>query len=207
MGETAPGLPGSQDIVVVAASAGGVEALRDIVRRLPAGLPSAIFIVLHTPAHHESALPQILASVTALPVSHARHGERIQRGRIYVAPPDFHMTVARGHVWLDQGRKENYTRPAADPLFRSAAAAYGPRVIGIVLTGLDGDGAEGLKAVTTAGGYGIVQRPDTAQYPQMPKAAIAEDDPDHCLPLPEISAAIVRLAEPEKAAAELSSTS
>jgi two-component system chemotaxis response regulator CheB len=128
----------------------------------------------------------------------------IQPGRIYVAPPDFHMTVARGHVWLDQGRKENHTRPAADPLFRSAAAAYGARVVGIVLTGLDADGAEGLKAVTTAGGFGIVQRPDTAQYPSMPMTAIAEDDPDHCLPLPQIAAAIIRLARPENATAELS---
>jgi two-component system chemotaxis response regulator CheB len=200
MGETEADSPSSRNIVVIAASAGGVEALRQLVRPLPAGLSSAIFIVLHTPAHHESALPRILASVSALPVSHAIDGEAIQLGRIYVAPPDFHMTIARGHMWLDQGRKENYTRPAADPLFRSAAAAYGARVIGIVLTGLDGDGAEGLKAVTTAGGFGIVQRPDTAQYPEMPMAAIAEDDPDRCLPIPEISAAIIRLAQPAKAA-------
>jgi two-component system chemotaxis response regulator CheB len=109
-------------------------------------------------------------------------------------------------VWLDQGRKENYTRPAADPLFRSAAATYGARVVGIVLTGLDSDGAEGLKAVTAAGGFGIVQRPDTTQYPSMPISAIAEDDPDHCLALPEISAAIIRLAQPAHATAEFSST-
>jgi two-component system chemotaxis response regulator CheB len=194
--------------VVIAASAGGVEALRNVVRPLPAGLPSAIFIVLHTSARHESVLPRILATVSALPVGHARNGETIQSGRIYVAPPDFHMTVARDRVWLDQGRKENYMRPAADPLFRSAAAAYGTRVIGIVLTGLDGDGAQGLKAVTSAGGFGIVQRPDTAQYPEMPIAALAlalvEDDPDYCLALPEISATIIRLAQPESAKAALS---
>src|ERR1700726_988213 len=134
-------LPGSlteppRDIVVIGASRGGVEALRGIVSALPPNLQSTLLIVLHISPTHASLLPDVLSRAGPLPAEHGRDGTRIECGRIYVAPPDHHMTVGPiGFIRLDQGPKENHTRPAADPLFRSAASIYGSTVIGIILTG------------------------------------------------------------------------
>ena len=152
------GPPGSltepkRDIVVIGASRGGVEALKGIVAALPPSLQSALLIVLHISPTHASLLPDVLSRAGPLPAEHGRNGTRIERGRIYVAPPDHHMTVGPiGFIRLDQGPKENHTRPAADPLFRSAASVYGPRVIGIILTGGGSDGTQGLIAIEQAGG-------------------------------------------------------
>jgi len=149
-----------RDIVVIGASRGGVEALRGIVAALPPSLQSALLIVLHISPTHASLLPDVLSRAGPLPAEHGRDGTRIERGRIYVAPPDHHMTVGPiGFIRLDQGPKENHTRPAADPLFRSAASVYGPRVIGIILTGGGSDGTQGLIAIEQAGGLAIVQDP------------------------------------------------
>ena len=135
------GPPGSltgplRDIVVIGASRGGVEALRGIVSALPPNLQSTLLIVVHTSPTHASLLPDVLSRAGPLPAEHGRNGMRIERGHIYVAPPDHHMTVGPiGFIRLDQGPKKHHTRPAADPLFRSAAGIYGSRVIGIILTG------------------------------------------------------------------------
>ena len=172
------GPPGSltgppRDIVVIGASRGGVEALRGIVAALPSSLQSTLLIVLHISPTHASLFPAILSSAGPLPAEHGRDGMRIERGRIYVAPPDHHMTVGPiGFIRLDQGPKENHTRPAADPLFRSAASIYGSRVIGIILTGGGSDGTEGLIAVEQAGGLAIVQDPGDARDPSMPMSAL-----------------------------------
>jgi two-component system chemotaxis response regulator CheB len=190
------GLPGSltglrRDIVVIGASRGGVAALIEIVAALPPGLQSTLLIVQHTSP--PSQLPAILSRAGPLPAEHGRNGTHIECGRIYVAPPDHHMTVGpNGFIQLNHGATENYTRPAADPLFRSAASIYGSRVIGIVLTGGGSDGTQGLIAVEQAGGLAIVEAPGDALDPSMPLNALLHDNPNFCLPLGEIPGVIVR---------------
>jgi two-component system chemotaxis response regulator CheB len=176
-----------RDIVVIGASRGGVEALRGIVAALPLSLQSTLLVVLHISPTHSSLFPALLSRAGPLPAKHGRNGTSIERGRIYVAPPDHHMTVGPiGFIRLDQGPKENHTRPAADPLFRSAASIYGSRVIGIILTGGGNDGTKGLIAIEQAGGLAIVQDPGDARDPSMPMNALLHDNPDLCLPLSEI---------------------
>jgi two-component system chemotaxis response regulator CheB len=187
--------PPSRDIVVIGASWGGVEALKGIVAVLPSGLQSALLVVLHTNPTPASRLPAILSSSGPLPAEHGRNGMRIERGRIYIAPPDHHMTVGPiGFIGLNRDPKEHYTRPAADPLFRSAASVYGSRVIGIILTGGGHDGTEGLIAIEQAGGLSIVQDPDEARDRSMPTSALLHGKPDLCLPLREIAGVIMRLS-------------
>lgn len=183
------------DIIVVGASAGGVEALTNLVKQLPPNLNAAIFIVLHVPSHGMSVLPQILARAGKLPVSHAKDGEAIVLGRIYVAPPDYHLLLKPGYISLTRGPKENSHRPSVDPLFRTAAQSYGRRVVGVVLTGVLDDGTAGLDAVKMRGGVAIVQDPDDAMYSGMPRSAIENvDDIDHILPLSNIPSVLVTLA-------------
>jgi two-component system chemotaxis response regulator CheB len=164
-------------VVVIAASAGSVSAVIEIVAALPASWPSAMFIAFHTGAR-PSILPELLNDVGKLPSSHPENGELIEPGHVYVAPPDCHMRVGHGHIWLRRDPRVHFTRPAADPLFQSAAEAYGDKVIGIVLSGGSSDGAAGLTSIKAHGGWAIVQDPDEAPVPTMPKAAIAADNPD-----------------------------
>jgi hypothetical protein len=138
-------MPG-HDIIVIGASSGGVAALRKIVTSLPPDLAAAVFVVLHRPADSPSLLTEILRSVSRLDIADAVDGEPIRHGRVYVAPPDWHMLIEEQHVRLTHGPKENRFRPAIDPLFRSAAYAYGSRVVGVVLTGNLDDGTAGLWA-------------------------------------------------------------
>src|SRR4051812_19930371 len=161
-----------RDIVVVGASAGGVEALKSMVGALPADLPAALFVVLHIPPVSTSVLPRILERAGSLRAVHAAHGAPIERGTIYVAPPDLHMRFADGHIELDRGPKENGHRPAVDPLFLSAAHVYGSRVTGVILSGVLDDGAAGLFAVARMGGAALVQSASDALYPTMPAAAM-----------------------------------
>ncbi len=191
----------THDIVVVGASAGGVEALTALIRELPADLPAAIFVCLHVPPHSPSHLPTILAHKGPLPVTHAVHGEAIVHGRIYVAPPDYHLLVRRGHVELSHGPRENRSRPAVDPLFRSAAQAYGPRVVGVVLSGALGDGAMGLVVIAARGGVTVVQDPHEALFDSMPRTALRQTRVDYTLPVAQIAPLLVLLAQapmPEK---------
>lgn len=185
----------AHDIVVVGASAGGVEALITLAQGLPADLRAALFVVLHVPPEGRSHLPTILTRKGSLPAAHAVQGEAIRPGRIYVAPPDLHLLVRDGYVELSHGPRENHSRPAIDPLFRSAARAYGPRVVGVVLSGALGDGAMGLLAITARGGVTIVQDPDEALVDSMPRTALRYTPVDHILPAARIPDLLARLAD------------
>jgi two-component system, chemotaxis family, protein-glutamate methylesterase/glutaminase len=182
------------ELVVAGASAGGVEALRALVAALPASFGASLLVVLHISEAGTSVLPEILARAGALPVATALHGEPLQRGRVYVAPPGRHLLVSSGAIHLTHGPRENGHRPAIDPLFRTAAAAYGPRVAGVILSGMLDDGTSGLHHVARQGGIAIVQDPDEAMYKGMPGSAAARVAVDAVLPLSEIAPALVRVA-------------
>lgn len=163
----------TRDIVVIGGSAGAIEALRTIIALLPSTFPAAVFVVVHVMRSTESRLPGVLAARGSLPVAHARHGDPIIPGRVLVAPPDWHLLLRPDHVELSHGPTENQTRPAIDPLFRSAAESFGSRVCGVVLSGMLDDGAAGLRRVVSAGGLGLVQDPEEAMHPEMPANALA----------------------------------
>lgn len=192
-------MPG-HDIIVVGASAGGVEALTQLVNNLPPDLPAAIFVVLHISSQGTSVLHQILnRSVqkrqnVSLQATRPLDYEKIQHGRIYVAPPNQHLLVKNGYIRLGRGPKENSHRPAVDPLFRTAARVYGSRVVGVVLSGTLDDGTAGLSAVKNRGGVAIVQNPEEALYAGMPRNAIENVDVDHILSVSEIASVLVELA-------------
>jgi two-component system chemotaxis response regulator CheB len=183
----------TREIVVIGASAGGVEALKEVVAALPADFPAAILVVVHFPAYSTSTLPAILSRAGSLPATHPQDGDAIVPGHIYVAPPDWHLIVERGRVRLTQGPRENGHRPAADPLFRSAALAYGRGVVGVVLTGNLDDGTAGLTSVVRRGGVAVVQDPADALHPGMPSSALAYVRVDHSVPLAELPALLARL--------------
>ncbi|HZS10464.1 MAG TPA: chemotaxis protein CheB [Blastocatellia bacterium] len=165
-----------------------------LVGGLPRGLKASIFIVLHTAAYSPGILPEILERAGPLPASNALDWEAIRPGHIYVAPPDYHLLLERsGYVRITRGPKENRFRPAVDPLFRSAAHAFSPRVIGVILTGWLDDGTAGLRAVKERGGTAVVQDPEEAHAPSMPLNAIRHVEVDHRLPLAEIAPLLVRL--------------
>ncbi len=182
------------DIIVIGTSAGGVEALTALAATLPRALPASVFVVLHLAPTSRSYLPDILNRAGRLPAYHARDGEAIHPGRIYVAPPDRHLMLSFGKVVVVRGPKENRHRPAVDPLFRSAAVAYGPRVIGVVLTGALDDGTAGLGAIKRRGGLAVVQDPDDATFPDMPASALEYVQVDYRVPLAEMGALLARLA-------------
>jgi two-component system chemotaxis response regulator CheB len=176
-------------IVVIGASAGGIEALNELVRGLKPDFAAPILLVLHIPADSPSLLAKILARAGTVKTKTADDGERAENGTLYVAPPDRHLLVeADGTLRTPRGPRENRHRPSVDPLFRSAALAYGPHAIGVILSGTLDDGTAGLLAVQRRGGITIVQDPGDAAYPGMPKSAIANVDVDHILPVREIAA-------------------
>ena len=182
-----------KDIVVVGASAGGMEALQNLVSRLPAGLPASVFIVWHLSPGAKSILPSVLTKAGPLPAQHPKDGDRIEQGRIYVAPNDHHMLLESGYIRVARGPKENRFRPAVDPLFRSAAYVYGPRVIGVVLTGALDDGTAGLWTIKLRGGTAVVQEPSEALIRAMPLNALDNVAVDHRLPVSGIADTIARL--------------
>ena len=185
---------GNRDIVVIGASAGGVELLLDLAAELPATLRASLFVVLHTAPGYLSQLPELLSKRGPLPATHPQHGEPISPGHIYVAPPDNHVLVRHGFVDVVRGPKENGQRPAVDPLFRSASWSYGPRVVGVVLSGYLDCGTAGLLSVKARGGIAIVQDPRSAAAPDMPRNAIASVTVDHVVEPPELPGLIAKLA-------------
>ena len=184
----------NKDIIVIGASFGGVEALKMLVSGLPKGFHASVFLVQHRTSHAPSLLPEILMKAGPLPASSPADFEPIEQGHIYVAPPGYHMILERGLVRLMRGPKESRARPAIDALFRSAAYAYGLRVVGVVLTWLLKDGTAGLWAVKDRGGTAIVQDPEEAIAPSMPQSALQNVAVDYCLPLGEIAPLLAQLA-------------
>ena len=182
-----------RDIIVIGASAGGVEALQKLCAMLPADLPATIFIAQHISPTARSLMPLLLSRAGPLQAMSPRDGDLTSEGTIYVASPDLHMLVRRGSVLMRRGPVENRTRPAVNALFRSAAVAYGSRVIGVVLTGLLDDGTEGLIAIKAAGGLSVVQDPTDAQWPSMPKNAIKRDHVDYIVPVAALAELLGRL--------------
>ena len=162
--------------------AGGVSALQKIMAGLPPRLPAAVFVTLHMPESIRSALPQILSRAGKIETIHAEDGLAIRPGRVYVAPPGFHLMVDRSQMRVTRGAREHGHRPAIDPLFRSAAITFGPRVIGVILSGLLDDGTIGLLEVKRAGGIAVVQDPADTEWPSMPQSALRNVAVDHALP-------------------------
>lgn len=185
------------DIIVIGASAGGVEALVEVAKGLPVDLGAAVFVCVHIPPRGPSFLPDILSRAGPLQAAHAINGEQIEPGKIYIAPPDRHLLVRRGHIRVLRGPKENGFRPAADPLFRSAALAYRSRVIGVILSGSLDDGTAGVSVIQKYGGKVVVQDPETALFPGMPLSAIQNVAPDAVLPLFEIAGKLADFAREE----------
>jgi two-component system chemotaxis response regulator CheB len=177
-------------VVVVGASAGGVEALTTLAGGLPADLDAAVCVVLHLPAAAESRLARIVSRAGPLSAIQVRGSEPLVRGRIYVAPPDLHLMVRREQVLAARGPHENGVRPSIDVLFRSAALAYGPRTVAVVLSGTRDDGVAGASAVGTRGGCVFVQDPDDSLFGALPMHTVVRDHPDRVLPLAELAGAI-----------------
>jgi two-component system chemotaxis response regulator CheB len=184
-----------RDIIVIGCSAGGVQALTEIVRGLPHDLPAAVFVVMHTSPSSPGILPQILDRAGPLPAEHAYDDAHIRPGRIYVAPPDHHLIIKRRAVRIVRGPRENGFRPAVDPLFRTAARAFNKRVIGVILSGGLDDGTEGLLRIKQCGGCAVVQDPEEAVFPSMPAHAIRNVDCDHVVPLAQIPSLLAQLAK------------
>jgi two-component system, chemotaxis family, protein-glutamate methylesterase/glutaminase len=182
-----------RQLVVIGTSAGGIEALRVLVTALPREFAAPIAVVMHTSPESPGILADILDRTGPLHAVQPRNGERLQAGRIYVAPPDFHLMIEPGIVRITKGPRENRFRPAIDPLFRSAAQVYGPAALGVILTGNLDDGTAGLWAIKQLGGVAIVQDPDDAMFPSMPRHALEHVPVDHRLPLAEIGRLLVRL--------------
>jgi two-component system chemotaxis response regulator CheB len=195
--------PGRRDYIVIGGSAGSLETMRAIAREFPAAFPGTLFVVAHI-GQSRGTLPDLLAKAGKLSASYPQDEETIRRGHIYVAPPDRHLLIEAGKVCVSRGPREHFTRPAIDPLFRSAAGSFGPRVIGVVLSGNGSDGATGLDAIRRSGGLAVVEDPTEAAFPDMPRAAAAIGKPHFVLRAGEIPALLTQLSEEEAEGAEAS---
>jgi two-component system chemotaxis response regulator CheB len=185
------------DIIVIGASAGGVEALCAVLAALSPDLPAAVFAVMHIPAWRPSALPAILSRCSPLHAVHPESGDPIQRGHIYLAPPDRHLLIdSENHVQLWHGPKENGCRPSINALFRSAAVTFGARVTGVILTGSLDDGTTGLWWIKRMGGAVVIQDPTEAEFASMPQNALSHVPADYVAKLAEIGPILTELARP-----------
>lgn len=187
----------TRDLIVVGASAGGVEALMALVSRLPPELPATILVVVHMPASADSVLPSILSRAGPIPAERAVHGQTYERGRIYVAPPDHHLLPLGDRLRVSRGPRINGHRPAIDPLFRAVARQFGPRAIGVILSGVLDDGTAGMVAIKQYGGVTIVQSPADALYPGMPTSVLEHVAVDHSAPATGIADILDRLTREE----------
>lgn len=181
------------EIVVIGTSAGGLDALQKLTAGLPENFPASVFVVMHTHPSSPGMLANILERAGDMKVSYAEDEQPFEPGHIYLAPADRHLLVEQGILRVVRGPKENRHRPAIDPLFRSAAAHYGPRTIGVILTGFLNDGTSGLAAVKRCGGITVVQSPEDARVPDMPASALRHVTVDHCIPLPGIAPLLTQL--------------
>ena len=189
------------DIVVIGASAGGIAALKRVLKELPVDFRAGIFVVIHINPDIPSYLPEILSKAGPLPCVHPRDGDPIEDGKVYVAPPDHHLLLERGRIMVNRGPKENMRRPSIDPLFRSAAYTFGPRVIGVVLSGSLDDGTAGLNAIKLRGGITVVQDPSTAEFPSMPLSAMQDVTIDHVAAIEDLAELLTQLVrEPAQSA-------
>ena len=188
---------GKRNIIVIGASAGGFEALKKMIQKLPPDLDAAIFVVWHMSPDVRGILPDVLNKFNTVHAANAYDKEPILMNRIYVAPPDHHLIIEEGLIRVTHGPKENRFRPAVDPLFRSAAYQYGSRVIGVVLSGALDDGTAGLWRIKANGGITIVQDPADAEVPSMPESALREVQVDHCVPIAELADLLVALSSEE----------
>lgn len=188
------------DCIVIGGSAGGIPVLKQIIAALPEELGAAVFIVMHTTPHLPSKMAEMLDAAGSLRASLPEDGEPISADHIYVAPPDNHMLVRQGRISVVRGPKENFTRPAIDPTFRSAAISYGPRVIAVVLSGALDDGTAGAVGVKARGGVVIVQDPNEAEQPSMPLSALEYVAADHCVGTAEIGPLLASIARKPAAA-------
>ena len=173
---------GNRDIIVIGGSSGATAPLKEILGRIPAALPAAVFVVLHIPPQGIGILSTVASAASRLPVVQAESGMVIRNGHVYIAAPDHHLLLRESHITLGRGPRENMVRPAIDPLFRSAALQYGPRVIGVILSGLLSDGAAGLTAIKQCGGVALVQDPADAIANEMPLRALEATTVDLCVP-------------------------
>ncbi len=180
-------------LIVIGASTGGVAALLQLASKLPSDIAAPVLVVLHV-GEHASILPYLMSRNSQLDIEHAAHGERLVPGTVRVAPPDRHMMVSDGVIQLNRGAKEHHTRPAIDPLFRSAALSHGAGTVGVVLTGALDDGTAGLQAIKHCGGIAVVQDPADAIEPSMPQSALKHVEVDHCVPLATLPLLLASLA-------------
>ena len=185
----------NRDIIVIGGSAGATAPLKKILAALPTDLPAAVFIVLHIPAQGIGILSTVAAAAGKLPVHQAEDGMTFERGHVYLAAPDHHLLLAEQHIQLGRGPRENMARPAIDALFRSAAIHHGPRVIGLVLSGLLSDGAAGLHAIKRCGGLTLVQDPADAISAEMPKRALEATIVDLCVSAARLGDVVSELAQ------------
>jgi two-component system chemotaxis response regulator CheB len=188
---------GKRNIIVIGASAGGVGALIELVKQFPPGMQAAVFIVQHVSAFSPSQLPQILSRSGPLQAVHPKDGEHIEAGKIYVAPPNFHLLIDDHKIAVKKGPKENRFRPSIDALFRSAAYTYGSRVISIVLSGMLDDGTSGMWTVKRMGGVGIIQDPEEAICPSMPHNVLEYVAVDHCIGIDKMGDILLQLVQQE----------
>jgi two-component system chemotaxis response regulator CheB len=179
-------------MVAIVASAGGVEAVRHLVAAISSSCTASFFVVIHI-GERRSHLPTVLNAISMLPATHGRNGALIEPSHIYIAPPDHHMLVRAGRIWLNQSPRVHFTRPAADPLLQSLAESYGGEAVGVVLSGTGGDGAVGLRSINEHGGLAIVEDPAGTPYPGMPEAALAAVNHALCLSLQGIAALLAAL--------------
>ncbi|MDK1377479.1 MULTISPECIES: chemotaxis protein CheB [unclassified Sinorhizobium] len=188
---------GRRDVIAIGGSTGAVGALKELLRELPSDLAATVFVVIHVGARGKDLLADIFNAHAKIPVTTATEGERVERGHAYVAPADHHLLVVDNVIRLGRGPRENWARPAIDPLLRSVGVNYGPRAVAVILTGMLNDGAAGLADLKRCGGLTVVQNPADAEAPDMPLGALKASDVDYRASLADLPSLLLHLTEQE----------